>query len=73
MLRTRNFNRWMHKQISRHESQVGWDTHHGEFHRRRRNPTFMSKGVGYSRKSFGRRPFATFGKRSFASRLSAKA
>lgn len=71
MLRTRNYDRWAHKQLARHESMAGWNLHSGEFHTERRQPSFGTKGLGYARKSFGRRPFATFGKKAIASKLHA--
>jgi hypothetical protein len=72
MLRTRNYDRWLNKQVARHESMVGWNPQGGALHMNRREPTFSTKGVGFARKSFGRRPFSTFGKRALASKLHAK-
>jgi hypothetical protein len=69
MMHVRDYEKWLAKKFAREESKSGWDGDTGKFHEDRRTPRFATMGLSYERKSFGRRPFSTFGKRSFADKL----
>lgn len=62
MLNTRNYDKWLAKQNWKHASMRGWNENSGELRLNRRKAHFFTKGLGYVRKSFGRRPHPTFGR-----------
>jgi len=60
MLRTRNYDKWLAKQMARRQSMTGWDGHVGEYHARRRENKYNSKGLSFARKTHGRHPNQNF-------------
>ena len=60
MLRTRDYDKWLRKQIAREEAMSGWNAQKGYFHNPRRSKKYVSRGKMYARKAFGRHPNANF-------------